>query len=274
MRHLVVWGVSLKLKCKKSVFLCFVFFIFKFPSVIVLSQRFHKLYAPTVFFSFGQFPHHLPPSNSALCLLPLNLVSVPASAFFYIHIIAVEPDVGFSFVNLQNIWTWSYTIQNQESVGLLAHCFDLMYQFTDHWRWIPPEYGHLFVSYASAYLDIHFLPHLIAAQTEQLRSWPPNIVSLLDPHVCVCFFSDWAVSLWILAGRAAGVLAGRHYAVAHLPSHLPLPDEWKPQPVLQNLHPAAGNAHNSSWMQRVVWTRKLENWPENVWQRIFWLCST
>lgn len=197
MCHLVVWGVSLKLKCKKSVFFwvfflqfsfVFVFFIFKFPSVIVLSQRFHKLYAPTVFFSFGQFPHHLPPSNSALCLPPLNLVSVPTSAFFYIHILAVEPDVGFSFVNLQNIWTCSYTIQNQESVGLLAHCFDLMYQFTDHSRWIPPEYGHLFVPYASAYLDIHFLPHLIAAQTEQLRSWPPNIVSLLDPHVCVCFF--------------------------------------------------------------------------------------
>lgn len=68
---------------------------------------------------------------------------------------------------------------------VLIWCDD---QFTDHSRWIPPEYGHLFVPYASAYLDIHFLPHLIAAQTEQLRSWPPNIVSLLDPHVCVCFF--------------------------------------------------------------------------------------
>lgn len=129
----------------------------------------------TVFFSFGQFPRHLPPSNSALCLPPLNLASVPTSASFYIHILAVEPDVGFSFVNLQNIWTCSYRIQNQESVGLLAHCFDLTYQFTDHSRWIPPEYGHLFVPYASAYLDIRFLPHVIAAQNEQLRSWPPNI---------------------------------------------------------------------------------------------------
>lgn len=105
-----------------SLFVCF--FIFKFPSVIVLSQRFHQLYAPTVFFSFGQFPHHLPPSNSALCLPPLNLVSVPTSASFYIHILAVDPDVGLSFVNLQNIWTCSHRIQNQESVGLLAHCLE------------------------------------------------------------------------------------------------------------------------------------------------------
>lgn len=58
-------------------------------------------------------------------------------------------------------------------------------------------------------------------------------------------FSDGAVPLWVLAGGAAGMLAGWHNTLAHLPSHLPLPDEWKPQSVLQNLHPAAGNTHTS-----------------------------
>lgn len=62
---------------------------------------------------------------------------------------------------------------------------------------------------------------------EWMSSWP-------------CF-SDRTVSLWVLARGAAGMLAGRHNTLAHLPSHLPLPDEWKPQPVLPNLHPTAGN---------------------------------
>lgn len=46
------------------------------------------------------------------------------------------------------------------------------------------------------------------------------------------FFADWTVSLWILAGGTAGMLAGWHYSLAHFPSHLPVPDEWKPQSVL------------------------------------------
>lgn len=151
----------------------FVFFIFKFSSVIVLSQRFHKLYAPTVFFSFGQFPHHLPPSNSALCLPPLNLVSVPTSAFFYIHILAVEPDVGFSFVNLQNIWTCSYTIQNQESVGLLAHCFDLMW-WSIHWPLtLNPTWVRTFV----CSLRISIFRHSLLASFDCCPNWTVTILA-------------------------------------------------------------------------------------------------
>lgn len=62
---------------------------------------------------------------------------------------------------------------------------------------------------------------------------------------CTLIYSDRTVSLWVLAGGAAGMLAGWLHTLAHLPSHLPLPDERKPQPVLQNLYPAAGNTNIS-----------------------------
>lgn len=65
-------------------------------------------------------------------------------------------------------------------------------------------------------------------------------------------FSDRTVSPCVLAGRAAGMLAGRHYALEHLPSHLPLPDEWKPQPVLQNLHPTAGKPQYLTLQPNVI----------------------
>lgn len=45
-------------------------------------------------------------------------------------------------------------------------------------------------------------------------------------------FADWTVSLWVLARGTAGLLAGWNHTLAHFPSHLSVPDEWKPQPVL------------------------------------------
>lgn len=97
----------------------------------------------------------------------------------------------------------------------------------------------------ASYSQIIFSPH----STSTLDHHDPDLW-VWDKKEWMSFwpcFSDRAVSLWVLAGGAAGMLAGRHDTLAHLPSHLTLPNEWKPQPVLQNLHPTAGNTHISYW---------------------------
>lgn len=102
--------------------------------------------------------------------------------------------------------------------------------------------------------DLHFVKHIRAnslfpslyCTAHSLPSQPWFVMSMYRKRkewmFSVCF-SDRTVPLWVLARGAAGMLAGWHHTLAHLPSHLPLPDEWNPQPVLQNLHPTTGNPH-------------------------------
>lgn len=52
--------------------------------------------------------------------------------------------------------------------------------------------------------------------------------------------ADGEVPGWLLAGGAAGLLAGRHHPLAHLPRPVPLPDGGGHQPVLPDHHPAPG----------------------------------
>lgn len=51
---------------------------------------------------------------------------------------------------------------------------------------------------------------------------------------------DGEVPRWLLAGGAAGLLAGRHHPLAHLPGPVALPDGGGHQPVVPDHHPAPG----------------------------------
>lgn len=52
--------------------------------------------------------------------------------------------------------------------------------------------------------------------------------------------TDGEVSGRVLAGGAAGMLAGRHHPLEHFPGHLPLPNGRGHQSVLPHHHPSTG----------------------------------
>lgn len=62
-------------------------------------------------------------------------------------------------------------------------------------------------------------------------------VSSLSPFLPA---ADGEVPGRLLAGGAAGVLAGRHHPLEHLPGHIALPDERGHQPVLPHHHSSTG----------------------------------
>lgn len=68
------------------------------------------------------------------------------------------------------------------------------------------------------------------------RHQPQHLCPLTSPSPP----ADGEIPRRFLAGGAAGLLAGRHHALAHLPRPVPLPDGGGHQPVLPHHHPAPG----------------------------------